>query len=585
MQRGYITEVTEIFGPSLHVGLQEELSTDLDLDVIKTHINHGADVNTKGDNGITSLHYAVLVWDIEFFKTLIVNKADVNAKSRNGNTPLHYAVLKKNIEFVKTLIDNKADVNAQDKYGNTPLHFATFWNRSEDIGYYYYCFSDWYGSNDYFLDRNWSWSSEGAWNWGWTWMEDWSENEDIEVIKFLVSNGADVNTKNKKGRTPLHEAAWNKESVEIIKIFISGGANVNAKTNDGKTPIDLAKEHANVQVVEYLECIGAASKKNVVSLTSKTMNSCQEDQRPTGAGCSDGAEAPVANPGSGCDKEKWFKVSTIVRFLVSQGVDVNVEDYMGRTPLQAVLAMADDFMHVFLHKDRIEESNKHDKIIRFLHDYVDVVKLLISQGADVNARDGWGRTLLHSVLTRGDDLMYAFFNKGWIEKYKEFGEHDEITRLFHEYVDKKYVKVVRLLVFKGADVNAMDQRGDSPLYNAIWNNNELASTLVNFLVFNGANVNAVNNNGWTPLHRAVCRGNSNVARLLVSQGAKVNVKNKDGNTPLHFAVKKECTDDTLVRFLIDAGADMNTENNDGRTPLDLAKEYHIKTDDVKFQQM
>ena len=67
-------------------------------------------------------------------------------------------------------------------------------------------------------------------------------HEDIEVIKILISKGADVNAKFffiGGDFTPLHVVAW-KGNVEIVKLLVSKGADVKAKTSDGLTPLHLA---------------------------------------------------------------------------------------------------------------------------------------------------------------------------------------------------------------------------------------------------------------------------------------------------------------------------------------------------------
>lgn len=56
------------------------------------------------------------------------------------------------------------------------------------------------------------------------------------------------------------------------------------------------------------------------------------------------------------------------------------------------------------------------------------------------------------------------------------------------------------------------------------------------LIERGADVNAVNDGGWTPLHHAIEKGHENVVRMLIGAGANVNVRQNDGWTPLHQAV-------------------------------------------------
>jgi hypothetical protein len=92
----------------------------------------------------------------------------------------------------------------------------------------------------------------------------------VEITKFLVSKGADVDAEAIDGTTPLHLAA----NVEIAKFLISKGAYVNATTKRGWTPLDIARGgemplgpppfptitiEGNTLVAEYLESIGAKS--------------------------------------------------------------------------------------------------------------------------------------------------------------------------------------------------------------------------------------------------------------------------------------------------------------------------------------
>jgi ankyrin repeat protein len=84
----------------------------------------------------------------------------------------------------------------------------------------------------------------------------------------------------------------------------------------------------------------------------------------------------------------------------------------------------------------------------------------------------------------------------------------------------------------------------------------------------GADVNAKDDHGQTPLHAAAREGLKEVVELLIAAGADVNAKYDDGEglTPLHFAAVfggKE-----IVELLIANGADVNAMNDTGRTPLD-----------------
>ena len=61
---------------------------------------------------------------------------------------------------------------------------------------------------------------------------------EVEEVKRLIANGADVNAKAEDGITPLHCAA-EENAAEVAKVLIEFGAAVNAKNNDGYTPTDM----------------------------------------------------------------------------------------------------------------------------------------------------------------------------------------------------------------------------------------------------------------------------------------------------------------------------------------------------------
>lgn len=167
---------------------------------------------------------------------------------------------------------------------------------------------------------------------------------------------------------------------------------------------------------------------------------------------------------------------------------------------------------------------------------------------------------------------------------------------------------VETLIAQGADVNAKDKDGNSPLYFATLQN---STAIVEALLSQGANpksndyssiriaarqgskgvmeaflAHGINPNlklgiFETPLLYLAVEwiegGNKAAAEVLIVHGADVNAKDKDGNTPLTWASytgKKE-----IAKLLISKGADVNVKNNDGYTPLQMT--YHINDPKVK----
>lgn len=92
------------------------------------------------------------------------------------------------------------------------------------------------------------------------------ENEQLEVIKFLLQNGADINFKSNKGWTPLHVAvdisidgtiqsggSPGEEPTELINYLLDNGADKTILECNGKTPIDIAKDYNSLKIINLLD--------------------------------------------------------------------------------------------------------------------------------------------------------------------------------------------------------------------------------------------------------------------------------------------------------------------------------------------
>jgi ankyrin repeat protein len=132
------------------------------------------------------------------------------------------------------------------------------------------------------------------------------------------------------------------------------------------------------------------------------------------------------------------------------------------------------------------------------------VKSLLSKGADVNAKDDYGRTLLHCAAVKG------------------------------------HKNIVEFLLTKGARIDPRDNAERTPLhyaagagwiYGVIGGDIGIAKSLLN----KGANINATDRVGWTALHYATQVRNKAMVELLVERGADLNATNERGHTAFTLA--------------------------------------------------
>ena len=112
------------------------------------------------------------------------------------------------------------------------------------------------------------------------------------------------------------------------------------------------------------------------------------------------------------------------------------------------------------------------------------------------------------------------------------------TALSLAIMEGGYPEIVKLLVENGADVNAKDTVGASPLLMAVyWHNDRLGINMeiVRLLIQHGADVNAQDCDGMTALMYAAKVGHAELARVLVTKGADITLKNKERKTAISLA--------------------------------------------------
>jgi len=262
-------------------------------------------------------------------------------------------------------------------------------------------------------------------------------------------------------------------------------------------------------------------------------------------------------------REDLFKIAVssgqtdVLKFLINNRVDINARYENGNTLLMEAAQ----------------------------NNYFDVAKELISRGANVRAKNKEGKTAFSLA----------------IDKARKDGQ---------KKIPIKWIKLIKLLGNNGADLNEKDEFGESLLFHAImFNDVELVKVLLTaadtknvlFTVFssyksktplNNQQINELRDsaiidvnekskhtdgefqNGNTLLMYAIKKGHSEIVKLLLDHGANIEAKNEEGNTTLGFAASMYKDDPQIIKMLLDYGADINARNNEGATPLINAVKNH-----------
>jgi ankyrin repeat protein len=232
------------------------------------------------------------------------------------------------------------------------------------------------------------------------------------------------------------------------------------------------------------------------------------------------------------------------------------------------------------------------------------VKLLLERGADrqslsvyLAAKDSSGRTLLHMAARDGSPASLAVFCQiaPRVDQLDNLDRSPLSLAVSGAGVEagnrrRDYLEAVRILLGAGADPLLSDEKGNSPLWYAVHQDDgELVSLLsisgvdipalteaydrgdiqiARLLTDRIADPGATDANGRTFLHVAAQQGLPDLAAAVLSRGVEVDAVDRFGRTPLSLAAVR--SDLTVAQMLLDAGADPNRPAEMGATPLNLA---------------
>lgn len=372
------------------------------------------------------------------------------------------------------------------------------------------------------------------------------------IAGFLIASGADVNARDEVGSTPLHIA----DTIDMVRLLIEKGADINAKNNYGETPLYRALINNYADIAGYLLVKGSSTDSIMISGETPLIYAIRENQ------------------------------TDIVRLLIENGADVNPE--WGDTPLH--LSNNAEISRLLIDKGAAVNSRSETGATPlFYASTAEIASLLIEKGADVNAKDDSGNTPLH--MAKSADIAKLLIDKGADVSAKN--NYSNQTPLYYA----ESADIALLLIEKGAEVNAEGKSGTAPLFGALQRNK---IDVAGMLIEKGANVNIRNHLGDTPLHLV---GSDSLARLLIEKGADINAKDNNGKTPLSAAIEtnnipvlrvllekgidvnvKDRFDDTPIFFvrsveaasmLIEKGAEVNVRNTDGESPLHKAADAEV----------
>lgn len=400
-------------------------------------------VNAAQNDGMTALHWAAYHDNADAVKELLANGADANAANRYGFTPLSIACTNGSAKIVDMLLEAKADPNAQLAGGETCLMTAARTGR-------------------------------------------------VEPVKSLIAHGADVNAKERKGQTALMWAAA-EGNTEVVDLLVKSEADLRASVPSGFTPFFFAVREGKTATVFKL--LDAGIK----------INDLMRPERPAA-----GVRGKSSNALILAIENGHFELAAA---LLDAGADPDAAP-AGQTALHVISSV----------RKPIRGDGDPPPVGSGKLTSLELVRKLVEHKADINAR-----------TERGTSGRGKFTTTGCTPFLLAARASD--------------VPLMKLLLELGADPKIPNADNCTPLLaaagvGALGDGDEAAGTdeealaTVKLLLELGADINAVDNNGETAVHGASYQDRAEMIRYFADHGADIkiwNQKNKWGWTPLDIA--------------------------------------------------
>ncbi|MBQ7593986.1 MAG: ankyrin repeat domain-containing protein [Synergistaceae bacterium] len=589
---------------------------------IRRGIVRGADFNFMDDKGNTALYFAAMNnTHPEAVKLLIeqTNKLSSDVRQKRLNEALIYAAKSNpNPEVIKTLLEAGANTAySHQDYVTTSLTYATalFYSaaKNPNLEVMKLLLDSENSIRRELIMQGFILTGRGE-----SLLECALWNLNIEIPRFLIKSGANVQLRDTGGRTLLMKGII-PGGIAPIKLLAEAGLDVNSQDNNGKTALMYAAEYSEPfkRIQELIACgadVNIQDNNGRTALMYIAQNSWAQFYMDKKLDDSIGGTK---------------QADSSMQFILNAGADVNIQDNEGKTALMyAAKKKLPGRVRILLDAGaKADLTDKHGReAIDFIawtfvddHEKNEIIRMLLEAGADdksgrykVNvfskkpqtqkvskdydlsalAEKGTARQIQEAINAgckfNKNLLRNASFRNSNPESLlllvQHMGIHDNFFTVLHNAtLHNPNSEVIEALIeayfYLGetAVSRLKERRMDTLFSSAMFNPApEVIKTILR-LLFTEQEVSMLLKgtmlyDGFTLLGRSAIRNKINVIQAIIDLGADVNARCEDGRTALMIAASGYYTNKGRVELFINAGADTTLKDDKGKFALDYAKE-------------
>jgi ankyrin repeat protein len=477
-------------------------------------------------------HKAIKNDDLSVVKKILSTHNDLDRIDTGGRSPVFLSVLYSSPAILKELLSQGFSVNCTLNNGATPLYFAAV-------------------------------------------------DEKVDQVKLLLLHGADPNTVTQKGSNPFLKAISSGNS-EIVELFLRENPDVNPE-NVYSPPLLIAIDYCDentaicllemgsdprVECSEGITALHDAIRKNYFSLMEKLIDSGAE------------LNAQDTNGDTPAHYAVLYESSEMLKTLYESGADITICNHKEVSPLYYAIGCEDDDIRremVALYIENLDRlqivSENGTSVLFFLIElgYNDLALRFLSWTGDPEPPKNGEYTALYWAVKHGNlDLVKRLISMGAdVNVSKDNG----LTALQAACYDPENSPIVQELLSAGADPD-IDYNGWTPLLFAALRENDAALRL---LVEAGVDVNVFSAESYTALHYVILKQHFDAAEFLIQNGADLTIRNNNGYTAFDYFVMKKPYPDNFLDFLLplflEKEVDIFSKTPKGYSPHHFIQEF------------